>query len=62
VRFIEVRTRLWDSVNTENMSVLGGAKLPEHARVIVGETRGGGATEKEANPFVAQPFAPKIKD
>jgi HlyD family secretion protein len=62
VRFVEVRTGLSDSVNTEVVGVLNGGKLPERTHVIVGETRGGGATSKEANPFVAQPFSPKKKD
>jgi HlyD family secretion protein len=62
VRFIEVRTGLSDSVNTEIVEALNGGKLPEHTRVIVGESRNGGASDKEANPFVAQPFGPKKQD
>jgi HlyD family secretion protein len=62
VRFIEVRTGLSDSVHTEIRGVLHGGKLPEHTRVIVGETRNGQSEETEANPFVARPFGPKKKD
>jgi HlyD family secretion protein len=62
VRFLQVRTGLSDSVNTEIVEVLNGGRLPEHTQVITGEIRGGGAAEKEANPFVAQPFGPKKKD
>jgi HlyD family secretion protein len=62
VRFVEVRTGLSDSVHTEILGVLHGGKLPEHTRVIVGETRGGDKSETEANPFVARPFGPKKQD
>jgi HlyD family secretion protein len=61
-RFVEVRTGLSDSVHTEILGVLHGGKLPEHTRVIVGESRGGETRENEANPFVARPFGPKKKE
>jgi HlyD family secretion protein len=60
LRFVEVRTGLSDSVNTEVVKILKG-ELPEHSQVIVGETRGP-ATGGEANPFVARPFGPKKND
>jgi HlyD family secretion protein len=62
VRFVEVRTGLSDSVNTEIVGVLNKGELPEHTPVIVGETRGGEAQSNGSNPFVASPFGPKKKD
>jgi HlyD family secretion protein len=61
VRYIEVRTGSSDGIHSEVVEVLGGAELPEHTKVIVGEgkseAQGGGA-----NPFIATPFGPKKKD
>jgi HlyD family secretion protein len=58
VRFVEVKTGLSDSINTEVLGVIGDGELPEQTQVIVGEavasTRNGGA-----NPFVASPFGKK---
>jgi HlyD family secretion protein len=62
LRFIEVKTGISDSVNTEIVKVLSGGELTEHAQVIVGETRGNEARGNEPNPFVASPFLPKKKD
>jgi HlyD family secretion protein len=61
VRYIELHTGLSDSVNTEVIGVLSGGELAEHAHIIIGEGRGE-AQASGANPFVAQPFAPKKKD
>jgi HlyD family secretion protein len=60
-RFIEVKTGLSDSVNTEIVQVLSGGELPEHAQVIVGETRGEVRGGAGANPFIATPFKAKKK-
>ncbi len=62
LRYIEVKTGLSDSVNTEIVSVLNGGELKEHTQIIVGEMRGGEGRSNEANPFVASPFSPKKKD
>jgi HlyD family secretion protein len=62
VHYIEVKTGISDSVNTEVVSVLGGGELKEHTQVIVGETRSAEARGNEANPFVASPFSPKKKE
>jgi HlyD family secretion protein len=62
VRFVEVRTGLSDSVNTEILGELKGGKLPEHTRVITGETKQNGGGETETNPFVGRPFGQKKKD
>jgi HlyD family secretion protein len=61
VRFIEVKTGLGDSVNTEIVQSLAGGELKEGAQVIVGESRGeiGGAGGN--NPFVVSPFSAKKK-
>jgi HlyD family secretion protein len=61
VRYIELRTGLSDSVNTEVLGVLSGGELPEQSQIIIGEGRAE-AQASGANPFVAQPFAPKKKD
>jgi HlyD family secretion protein len=61
VRYIEVRTGLSDSVNTEILGVLNGGELPEHTEVIVGESRAD-ARSNGANPFVASPFSNKKKE
>jgi HlyD family secretion protein len=58
VRYIEVRTGLSDSVNTELLGTTDGGKLPEGTEVIVGEAVAG-ARNGGANPFVAQPFGKK---
>jgi HlyD family secretion protein len=61
VRYIEVRTGLSDSVNTEVLGTTPEGALPEHARLITGEvltgSRGG-----SSNPFVASPFGKKKAD
>jgi HlyD family secretion protein len=62
LRYVEIQTGLSDTVNTEVVSVLGGASLPEGTDVIVSEARGAAASAGGANPFVAQPFAPKKKE
>jgi HlyD family secretion protein len=58
VRYIEVRTGLSDSVNTELVEVLSGGELPEQTKLVTGEavngSRGGAS-----NPFVAAPFKKK---
>ena len=61
VRFVEVRTGLSDTVNTELVSVLGGGELPEHTRLVSGEAVSGARTGA-ANPFVASPFTKKKAD
>jgi HlyD family secretion protein len=60
-RFIEVKTGLSDSVNTEILQALSGGELPEHAQVIIGETRGEVKGGVGANPFIATPFKAKKK-
>jgi len=62
VRFVEIRTGLSDSVNTEVLRVVSGGELKEGTQIIVGETRGGDVHSDNTNPFVASPFAPKKKD
>jgi HlyD family secretion protein len=62
LHFVEVKTGLSDSVNTEVVSALNGGELKEQAQIIVGEMRGGEARGNQANPFVASPFSPKKKD
>ena len=62
LHYIEVKTGLSDSVNTEIVSVLNGGELKEHTQIIVGEVRGAEGRGNEANPFVASPFSPKKKD
>jgi HlyD family secretion protein len=62
VRYVEVRTGISDSVNTDVVSVLSGGDLPEGTPVIVGETRGAVARNNESNPFVATPFQSKKKE
>jgi HlyD family secretion protein len=57
VRFIQVKTGLSDSVNTEVVGVLTG-ELPEGTQLIVGEGKGD-AKGGGANPFVASPFQKK---
>jgi HlyD family secretion protein len=61
VSFIEIRTGLSDSVNTEVRAVVSG-DLQEDTPVVVGETRNGEARTNEASPFVGSPFSPKKKD
>jgi HlyD family secretion protein len=62
VRYVEVKTGVSDSVNTEVVSVISGGELAENLEIIVGETRGREAPSNGANPFVAQPFGPKKKE
>jgi HlyD family secretion protein len=61
VRYIEVRTGVSDLVNTEIVSALNGAELPEHTKVIIGEGRSQAASGG-ANPFAPQMFRPKAKE
>jgi len=58
LRYIDVRTGLSDTVNTEVLGVNGGGELPEHTQVIIGEVLTG-ARIGAANPFVASPFRKK---
>jgi HlyD family secretion protein len=62
VRFIEIRTGLSDSVNTEILGTASGGELAEGTQIVVGETRAGAAPNNEANPFIARPFGPKKKE
>ena len=61
VRFIEVKTGLGDSVNTEIVQSLAGGELKEGSQVIVGETRGEIGGAGGTNPFVVSPFSAKKK-
>jgi HlyD family secretion protein len=58
LRYIDVRTGLSDTVNTEVLGVIGGGELPEHTQIIIGEGVTG-ARSGVANPFVASPFRKK---
>src|SRR5271157_3455044 len=58
LRYIDLRTGLSDTVNTEVLGVNGGGELPEHTQVIIGESLKG-ARIGAANPFVASPFRKK---
>jgi HlyD family secretion protein len=62
VRYIQVRTGLSDTVNTEILGTLSGEEVSEKkTQVIVGE----GKTDNQsagANPFVPQIFKPKPKE
>jgi HlyD family secretion protein len=61
--YIQVRTGVSDTVNTEVLEVLDGAELvPDETRLIVAEAKSGEQGSSNSNPFVAQPFAPKKKD
>jgi HlyD family secretion protein len=60
LRYSEIRTGLSDGLSTEVLTVLSGEELPGDSQVIIGETRGD-SRASQANPFVAQPFAPKKK-
>jgi HlyD family secretion protein len=59
VRYIELKTGLSDSVNTEVLGVSGGAELPEGTEVITGEALAGAHGSNSNNPFVASPFKKK---
>jgi HlyD family secretion protein len=58
VRYIEVRTGLSDSVNTEVVGTDPDGALTEHTRLITGEVLNG-SRGGSSNPFVASPFAKK---
>jgi HlyD family secretion protein len=58
VRYVPLQLGLSDSVHTEIVKVLGGADLPEHTQVVVGEARAE-MRSNGANPFVASPFSKK---
>jgi HlyD family secretion protein len=60
VRYIELKTGLSDSVNTEVLGVSGGAELPEGTELITGEALAGAhGNNNNNNPFVASPFKKK---
>jgi HlyD family secretion protein len=61
VRFIELKLGLSDSVRTEVLAVVGGAELPEHAQLIIGEGRAGNRSNG-ANPFAPQMFKSQKKE
>ena len=58
VRYIEVRTGLSDSVNTEVLGTAAEGALPEHTQIITGDALTG-SRSGASNPFVASPFAKK---
>lgn len=58
VHYLELKTGLSDSVNTEFIGVISGGDLPEGTPLIVGEDKAG-AQSGGANPFVASPFKKK---
>jgi HlyD family secretion protein len=58
VRYIEVRTGLSDSVNTEVLGTDPEGALLEQTRLITGEALNG-SRSGSSNPFVASPFAKK---
>ncbi len=62
VRYIEVLTGLSDNLNTEILSVVNGAELPEHTLLVVGEGKLEAGPTTSANPFLATPFTNKKKD
>jgi HlyD family secretion protein len=61
VRFIEVKTGLGDSVNTEIVQSVAGGELTENSQVIIGESRGDFKGSGTTNPFIASPFSAKKK-
>jgi HlyD family secretion protein len=58
LRYIEVRTGLSDSVNTEVLGTDPDGALAEHTQLITGEVLTG-SRSGASNPFVASPFAKK---
>jgi HlyD family secretion protein len=58
VRYIEVRTGLSDSVNTEVLASDPDGALSEHSQLVTGEVLNG-SRSGASNPFVASPFAKK---
>jgi HlyD family secretion protein len=61
VRYIELKLGLSDTVKTEVLGVVGGGELPEHTKVIVGESKAG-ARVGGVNPFGVNMFGGKKKD
>jgi HlyD family secretion protein len=61
VRYVEVRTGLSDSVNTEVLGTDPDGALTEHTQLITGELLNG-SRSAASNPFVASPFAKKKSD
>jgi HlyD family secretion protein len=57
VRYVELHTGQGDGTRTEVLEVLGGAELPEKARVVVGEEKKGNRGGAN-NPFSVQMFRP----
>ena len=61
VKYIEVRTGLSDTVNTEIVSVANGGELPKDTEVIVGEGKADNRADG-SNPFSVKMFQSKPKE